>query len=141
MLVFVYGTLTEPERVATVLGCDPADAADVFVARATLEGLHRVEGRYPTLAPGGSVDGRLLAVDAAELDRLDDYEGVDDGLYVRVTIPVVSGAPDVADRRCLTYVGDPDRLGADANWPAGESFRDCVREVVARAEVVVRCHE
>jgi hypothetical protein len=27
---------------------------------ATLHGLHRVEGQYPTLAPGGSVAGRVL---------------------------------------------------------------------------------
>lgn len=79
MFVFVYGTLTEPERVSSVLETTRTDAADAFVGPATLEGLHRVDGRYPTLAPGGSVDGRLLTVDETALARLDRYEGVDRG--------------------------------------------------------------
>jgi len=54
MDVFVYGTLTEPERVAEVLD------SYVYVGPATLFGLHLVEGRYPTLAPGGETGGRLL---------------------------------------------------------------------------------
>ena len=141
VLVFVYGTLTDSERVATVLECDPADAADAFVGRATLEGLHRLEGRYPTLAPGGSVEGRLLAVDEPELATLDAYEGVDAGLYVRVAVPVVSSAPDDADRRCQVYVGDPDRLDAAATWPGPGPFRERVRRVVSRSDVVVRRHE
>lgn len=131
VLVFVYGTLTEPDRVATVLG----DDAGEFVGPATLEGLHRVEGRYPTLAPGGSADGRLLAVDEAGLERLDAYEGVDDGLYVRVAVPF---APDADDGRCWVYVGDPDRLGVDAQWPGNGPLRDRVRTVVSRLEPVVR---
>jgi len=140
VLVFVYGTLTEPERVATVLGRGPADAAEAFVGRATLEGLHRVEGRYPTLAPGGSVAGRLLAVDETGLATLDEYEGTDAGLYVRVTVPIASDAPDAGDR-CWVYVGDPDRLAADAAWPGDGRFRERVRRVVSRGGVVVRCRE
>ncbi|WP_226480446.1 gamma-glutamylcyclotransferase family protein [Natrinema amylolyticum] len=145
MLVFVYGTLTDPERVATVLEIDPPDAAAAFAGRATLEGLHRVDGRYPTLAPGGSVDGRLLAVDDAGLERLDRYEGVESGLYVRVAVPVVSRSDDrrgessrTADDRCWVYVGEPDRLGVDATWPGTEPFRDRVDGVVSRTDIAVR---
>ncbi len=44
MDVFVYGTLTEPERVGELL------ESFAFVGPARLEGLRVVEGRYPTLA-------------------------------------------------------------------------------------------
>jgi len=47
MDVFVYGTLTEPERVAEVLD------SYVYVGPATLFGLHLVEGRYPDDARAG----------------------------------------------------------------------------------------
>jgi len=106
MDVFVYGTLTEPERVAEVLD------SYVYVGPATLFGLHLVEGRYPTLAPGGETGGRLLRTE--ELDALDEYERVETGLYRQVTIPLDApgGHPDEA----AVYVGDPDRLGADAVW-------------------------
>lgn len=129
MLVFAYGTLTEPERVSTVLEMTPSDAADAFVGPATLEGVHRLRGRYPTLAPGGSVDGRLLAVDETALTRLDRYEGVDSGLYVRVAVPV---APDVPDDPCWIYVGDPDELGVDVTWPGDGPFHDRVRSFVSQ---------
>ena len=137
VFVFVYGTLTDPEQVATVLGDSPQYE---FAGRATLEGCHRVDGRYPTLAPGGSVGGRLLAVDDAGLERLDRYEGVDSGLYVRVAVPAGSGVEDVDDR-CWVYVGDPERLDVDVTWPGDGPFRDRVRRVVSRRAVVVRQSE
>ncbi|WP_126661980.1 gamma-glutamylcyclotransferase family protein [Haloterrigena salifodinae] len=131
MLVFVYGTLTDPERVASLLEDGPGEYE--FVGPATLEGLQRVDGRYPTLVPGGSVEGRLLSVDDPALKRLDRYEGVDRGLYVRVA---VSG-PD--DRRVWIYVGQPDRLGVDADgWPDDRPFRDAVRSAIVPDTTVVR---
>lgn len=66
MEVFVYGTLTNRQQAAAALSTFEFDGP------ATLEGLHRVEGAYPTLAPGGSVAGRLLHTPAVE--RLDRYE-------------------------------------------------------------------
>lgn len=128
MLVFVYGTLTDGDRVVAVLD----DWR--FAGPATLAGLHRVEGRYPTLAPGGSVGGRLLATD--EVAALDAHEGVDRGLYVRVTVPVApaGGAPDETE----VYVGDPDRLDVDASWPGNGAFPERVRRYVAEHDVVVR---
>ncbi|MGQ3328767.1 gamma-glutamylcyclotransferase family protein [Halorubrum sp. FL23] len=107
MDVFVYGTLTEPERVAGVLD------SYVYVGPATLFGLHLVEGQYPTLAPGGETAGRLLRTE--ELDALDAYERVGEGLYRRVAIPLE--APDGHPDEAAVYVGDPDRLDADATWP------------------------
>lgn len=127
---FVYGTLTDRETASAVL--------DEFAYRgpATLEGLRRVDGAYPTLVPGGSVTGRILATD--ELAALDRYEGVDRGLYVRVTVPRTDGGT------VETYVGHPGRLGVPDEWPdvetdtgeAGDEFEERVRASLDR--VVVR---
>jgi len=128
MDVFVYGTLTEPDAVA-----DVADSF-VFVGSATLSGLRLVEGRYPTLAPGGETAGRLLRTEA--VDALDAYEDIDGGLYVRESVPLDAPVdyPDAA----AVYIGDPDRLDADATWPGTGPFPDRVRSVLAERDVRVR---
>jgi gamma-glutamylcyclotransferase (GGCT)/AIG2-like uncharacterized protein YtfP len=126
MDVFVYGTLTEPERVGAVLD------SFVFVGAAVLEGCHPVAGRYPTLAPGGETAGRLLRT--AEVDALDAYEGVDSGLYVRVSAPRTDGGTvDV-------YVGDPDALASEESitWPGTGPFAERVRRYFDGGEAVVR---
>ena len=138
MNVFVYGTLTNPTRVARVV------SEFEFGEDAVLDGLHRVEGEYPTLAPGGSVSGRILRASAVE--SLDAYEGVESGLYVRVSVPQadfdsVEPRPDTVELRSDTvelYVGDPDALGAEAAWPGEGSFPERVRRFVREREVVVR---
>jgi len=124
VLVFVYGTLTDPDRVDAILD-DWSFAGD-----AILDGLHRVEGRYPTLAPGGRTAGRLLRT--PEVATLDGYEGVDRGLYVRVAIPVADRGEDAA-----VYVGDPARLGVAAQWPGDGPFDRRVRRAVASGDAVV----
>lgn len=130
MLVFAYGTLADPERAAAVLD------SFSFVGSAVLEGCHRVEGDYPTLVPGGSTEGRLLRVhDPDDRDALDRYEGVDRGLYVRVSIPLVEESGSVE-----TYVGDPDvlRVGESIEWSPGDSLRERVERYVRENRVVVR---
>lgn len=123
MRVFVYGTLTDPARASAVLETWSYESA------AVLKGLHRVEGTYPTLAPGGSTAGRLLRT--PERDRLDAYEGVDRGLYVRESIPSDTGPIEV-------YIGDPDRLEAPGTWPGTGAFPDRVRHYIAANDVFVR---
>lgn len=59
---------------------------------------------------------------------------VDDG----TTGDAANGGDRGADRTVETYVGDPDRLDADASWPGDESFPACVRAYLARNDVVVR---
>jgi gamma-glutamylcyclotransferase (GGCT)/AIG2-like uncharacterized protein YtfP len=129
MDVFVYGTLTDRDRAAAVLGDDGVE----FLASARLRGLRRVDGRYPTLAPGGHVDGKLLRTD--RVDALDRYEGVADGLYVRVSVP------DTGRRggHVAVYVGDPDRLdtAVPVEWPGGGSFRERVERYVRGNGVTV----
>lgn len=122
MRVFVYGTLTDPDRADAVLDdytyCGPA----------VLDGCRRVDGTYPTLAPGGRVRGRLLST--AEVEALDAYEGVGEGLYVRVSVPADGGTVE-------TYVGDPDALDAPATWPGDGSFAERVRAYVRNRDVRV----
>lgn len=129
VLAFVYGTLAGPERAAAVLD----DWG--FEGAAVLSGLHRVDGEYPTLAPGGRVEGRLLRTD--EVDRLDTYEGVDVGLYVRVGVPLRS-AESLGNETVAVYVGDPDRLSAPAEWPGDGSFEERVAAYLDANEVGVR---
>lgn len=122
--VFVYGTLADADQAQALLDDWRFDGP------AALDGLHRVEGRYPTLAPGGRTEGRLLVT--PQLDALDAYEGVDAGLYVRVGVPLVDG-----DRAWL-YVGDPTRLDAAADWPGEGPFADRVRRSLETEGVRVR---
>jgi len=128
MLCFVYGTLTDPEVAGRVLD------SFVYRGRATLVGCHRADGSYPTLVPGGEVTGRLLETD--EVATLDRYEGVADGLYVRVSIPFES--PDTSPATVETYVGDPDRLDAPAEWPGDGPFERRVAAYVRESDVRVR---
>jgi gamma-glutamylcyclotransferase (GGCT)/AIG2-like uncharacterized protein YtfP len=123
MDVFVYGTLLDPHQTAAVLG------QYEYGPDATIEGLHQVEGEYPTLAPGGEVEGAIVRT--PEMEALDRYEGVGDGLYVRVSVPSADGGTVEA------YVGDPDRLGVDVEWPGSGSFAERVERYV-ESEAVVR---
>lgn len=128
MEVFVYGTLTDPAHVRTVLDDWRFDGV------AVLDGLHRVDGSYPTLAPGGSVQGRLLRT--GEVDRLDEYEGVESGLYDRVSVPRRRDGRSVA-----VYVGHPDRLDADVAWPGEGTFSRRLRDYLRGNDVFVRVLE
>ncbi len=139
--VFVYGTLTDPERVDAVLD------EWAFAGDAVLEGCRRVEGEYPTLAPGGETAGRLLVTPA--LDALDAYEGVASGLYVRERVPVADadeqsepparcGAERNSGGEAWLYVGDPAQLDAPASWPGDGPFASRVRAYLDASAVVVR---
>ncbi len=124
MKFFVYGTLTESEVASAVL-----DSFE-YCGPASLSGLRRVDGEYPTLLPGDSVTGRLLETE--EVSRLDRYEGVDRGLYVRVSAPHETGGA------VETYVGNPDPLGVPDEWPGDGSFEQRVRAFLADTDVRVR---
>ncbi|MDY6817538.1 MAG: gamma-glutamylcyclotransferase family protein [Halobacteriales archaeon] len=126
--VFVYGTLTDPDRVAAVL------PEYTFHGPAVLDGLHRVEGRYPTLAPDGTTEGRLL--ETPTIESLDEYEGVHAGLYVRCSVPMVPDHENVETAE--VYVGDPALLDAPADWPGSGSFADRVHAYVQANDVRLR---
>lgn len=124
---FVYGTLTDPDRAASVL-----DAFE-YRGETVLNGMHRVEGTYPTLAPGGTVSGRLLRT--ADVSALDRYEGVERGLYVRVSVTLATAGGESA----AVYVGDPKRLSVESvSWPGSGSFHERVERYVREESVSVR---
>jgi gamma-glutamylcyclotransferase (GGCT)/AIG2-like uncharacterized protein YtfP len=125
MDVFVYGTLTEHTTANAVL--------DEYEYRrpAELVGLHRIDGRYPTLAPGGTTAGRIL--ETPDVAALDEYEGVDRGLYCRQSIPLADGSDTVA-----CYIGDPEAVGAPAEWPGEGLFQRRVDRYCSQHRVVVR---
>jgi len=122
--LLVYGSLTDPDTTGSVL-----DSYE-FHGEATLVDLRRIEGAYPTLAPGGETAGRLLVTD--DVAALDAYEGGEAGLYVRVSLPV-AGSEETVE----TYVGDPARLDAPADWPGEGPFAERVRRYVRHRDVVV----
>jgi gamma-glutamylaminecyclotransferase len=132
MNVFVYGTLTNPERAQQVLDrCE-------YTGHATLIGLHRIEGRYPTLVPNGSVQGRILQTDSDGLDALDDYESVHRGLYVRKSVP----ASVLTDERSIeVYIGDSERLSACDRWPGDEPFTERVERYITTHNVHIQVHD
>jgi gamma-glutamylaminecyclotransferase len=83
--VFVYGTLKRGGENHRVL------AGQRFVGPARTEPafrLYQLDG-YPGMvaAPGGlSIEGEIWEVEASALSRLDQLEGTDSGLYVRMPI-------------------------------------------------------
>jgi gamma-glutamylcyclotransferase (GGCT)/AIG2-like uncharacterized protein YtfP len=127
MEVFVYGTLTDPSTAGRVL------ERYEFRGAATVSGLHRVDGEYPTLAPGGTCEGRLLST--PEVATLDRYEGVDRGLYVRRSLSVDGGGT------VECYIGDPAPLGVADEWSGTGPFGDRVDRYLETSDVVVTTRE
>lgn len=94
--LFVYGTLRSGGGAVGLLrGCERVDAGAVA---GTLYDL----GAYPALVLDGrgTVEGEVWRCPAEALERLDEYEGVADGLFRRARA-VVDG------RECWTYVAGP----------------------------------
>lgn len=127
MDVFVYGTLADDATARAVL-----DEYD-YRGPAELVGLRRIDGRYPTLAPGGMTEGRILST--PDRDALDAYEGVDRDLYCRVSLPLERpGAEATVD----CYVGEPAALNAPVEWPGEDGFEARVRRYCREEGVLVR---
>jgi gamma-glutamylcyclotransferase (GGCT)/AIG2-like uncharacterized protein YtfP len=111
--VFVYGTLVDPRRLREVLGHTPRGE----MLRARLRGYRRVTTayEYPFVVqdPDASVDG-LLVMDLTppELQLLDTYEDVAEGVYRRVPVEVEAWGcgPRSAQVRAETYAAGPALL-------------------------------
>lgn len=109
--LFVYGTLRSGGGAAGLLrGCRLAGAGTVA---GTLYDL----GAYPALVLGGRghVEGEVWRCPADALARLDEYEGVAEGLFERAVVGV-AGVP------CWTYVAGAlllPRLASERRIPSG----------------------
>jgi gamma-glutamylcyclotransferase (GGCT)/AIG2-like uncharacterized protein YtfP len=90
-LLFVYGTLRDPDLLAAVLG-RPLGPGEAFEAVAPgFRATHYPNRIYPALirAPGGAAEGLLLTgLSRFELDLLDQFEGSE---YRRDIVPVMVG--------------------------------------------------
>jgi gamma-glutamylcyclotransferase (GGCT)/AIG2-like uncharacterized protein YtfP len=113
--LFVYGSLVDPRRLREVLGHAPPGE----VVRARLRGYRRVTSpayEYPFVVEdaGSSVYG-LLVMDlgAAELQSLDAYEDVAEGVYcrVRVEVEVWGCGPRRVRLEAETYAAGPALRG------------------------------
>ena len=99
--VFVYGTLKRGGRNHAFL------AGQQFLGEArtppgfTLYSFGKYPGMVREAGDTAGVTGEAWAVDAACLRQLDELEGLDEGLYERVTINL---APPFADEPVETYL-------------------------------------
>ena len=88
-LIFTYGTLLLPSVQETVIGRSVPGVPD------RLRGFRKTTIRdgqdsFPNLEPqtDGLIDGQVISVSQAELNRIDHYEG---DLYVRHRVTLESG--------------------------------------------------
>jgi gamma-glutamylaminecyclotransferase len=118
MHLFVYGTLKDPHRMAAVVG--PHVHMRV-VGAGTVRGVLYDAGEYPALklsaSAGDVVRGQLLELDDAALPRLDRYEGVDSGLYVRQACDVRDDDGRVRAAWVYVYNRSVAALRRIAEWP------------------------
>jgi hypothetical protein len=88
-LLFVYGTLRDPDLLAGVLGRLPSASAALAARAPGFRAVHYPNRNYPALvrAPGAAAEGLvLLDLSPFERDLLDAFEGAE---YRRTQIPVM----------------------------------------------------
>ena len=119
-LIFVYGSLKRGFALHRCL------SQQVFVATASTQPHYRLFdcGTYPAMvkvAVGGrSVKGELFRVDQQCLFKLDEAEGVGEGLYVREAVSRCS--PFETVRAIAWFFLPPTKglLDCGSEWPATE---------------------
>ena len=116
MQFFFYGTLMNTDRLRSVqhgAGARP-------VATASVAGTLYDLGEYPGLVLDGAaiVPGVIFDIEETGVVRLDEYEGVDDGLYARRLVRVTAGDDEAAaiDAWTYEYVGPVGNLRPIARW-------------------------
>jgi len=121
-LIFVYGSLKRGFALHRFL------SQQDFVATASTQPHYRLFdcGTHPAMvkvAVGGrSVKGELFRVDQKCLVRLDDVEGVEEGLYVRDFVCLCS--PFETYRAMAWFFLSPTKglLDCGSEWPATERY-------------------
>jgi gamma-glutamylcyclotransferase (GGCT)/AIG2-like uncharacterized protein YtfP len=112
--VFIYGTLRRG-------GANHAEIADLpFLGTVRTAPRYRLVdcGRWPALVEGGDVAvvGELYEATAAQLHRLDLFEGVPH-LYLRVDVELEDGT------LAVSYGMPPNRVAGKADVPGGDWAR------------------
>jgi len=117
-LLFIYGTLKRGDVRAPLL------TGQHDLGNVKTQPRYRLfnTGDYPALVEaqplglsGRSIEGELWSVDDACLNRLDEEEGVDEGLYERIAVELI-GQPETVE--AYLYLHPVDGL-ADCgdHWP------------------------
>jgi gamma-glutamylcyclotransferase (GGCT)/AIG2-like uncharacterized protein YtfP len=102
--VFVYGTLKRGFCNHHLL------KNSVFAGSASTASAYRLlDGEFPVIRDRGpdrlQVSGELYDVDDATLARLDELEGVSEGMYDRATIEVATVTPPHERSLAFAYIG------------------------------------
>ncbi|MBR0672863.1 gamma-glutamylcyclotransferase family protein [Neoroseomonas soli] len=113
MILFLYGTLLDPEVLARMSG-EPDLPRRLRPAR--LQGWRRVFLRgtpYPTLVEDAAsvVEGAAVRAGPAALARLSEYEG---SAYAMVPLTVMT---DGGPLRARAWIAPASRADADRPWP------------------------
>ncbi|MFT7518810.1 MAG: gamma-glutamylcyclotransferase (GGCT)/AIG2-like uncharacterized protein YtfP [Kiritimatiellia bacterium] len=112
--VFVYGTLMHGESRAGLLG-------DLARRPATVRGcLYHLPAGYPALDLNGDdvVHGQIVSSPSDQVLRLiDQYEGVDRGVFNRVLLPAVTGG--LMSERCWAWTMRHPRSRGGVYLPHG----------------------
>ncbi len=87
--LFSYGTLRDPDTQQRLLGRTLGEGQPDTLRGYRLAKLRGIHQDYTIIQPhpGSTIEGVLYEVDAAELKRLDDYEG---DAYQRVSVTLMS---------------------------------------------------
>ncbi len=102
--VFAYGSLLDEEFLANLLG-HPVPSDPAVLDGFTVETLAAFDWPVLVHADGGTVAGRLYRdLDGEDLRRLDAYEGVEEGLYVRVAVPVRTSSQAADEETAYVYL-------------------------------------
>ena len=124
------GDIAGPTVAGRLLRTDEVDALDAYEGVGS--GLY-VRATVPVVDEGGVGRGRRSTDDADGVGgRSGDGrsgDAVDDSGATREPSPV---------EEAIVYVGDPERLGANAEWPGEGAFRDRVSATLAKHPVRIR---
>ena len=118
--LFVYGTLNDPEALTRLLGNrDRWREVGVGAVRGALFDLGDFPGLLESESSADTVRGMVIELTEPDvaLTRLDAYEGVHDGVYVRREMPVRLDAGKSLNAWVYLYnrpVGKGRRI---AGWP------------------------
>lgn len=117
-LVFVYGTLKRGGSNHRLM------TGQKFISDARTEPVYRLYslGDYPAMigAPkdGRSIEGEIWEIDPDCRDRLDQLEGLAEGLYERVPIRMQPPHHELKVEGYLYLLAVAGRRDCGANWPA-----------------------